>query len=398
MASSTAAVSVDTANLEFFRGNSGMVSSSNPAGSLTINSTSLKMGLGSTSSTKNFIETGGNGGANIIINPAVNFSEIGADQPLALTAFSGTAINLNGGIIGHNSFFTNVNINNDIGNDDANQTGVVTIAGTSAFNGTTTVGHGSLIVNGSYNGNNPVAVNPGATIGGTGTIGSAVNVAGNIAPGAAAIGTLTVGGNLDLSAAGNMVWKLGALTTTGPGANFDTLAVGGELLLGGASILTLDFNLLGGDAPGGGNAFWNSPHTWKIVDTSASTNGSNFAAIANGNFGSGHFIASLGTGADSGDILLNYVTATPGDFNGDGNVNGVDFSLWQNSFPTTSGGTLSTGDADGDGDVDGADFIVWQTHYPTGTQTAAVPEPAGCVMILLAAIGPLWACRAKRAK
>jgi hypothetical protein len=58
------------------------------------------------------------------------------------------------------------------------------------------------------------------------------------------------------------------------------------------------------------------------------------------------------------------------DFDGDTDVDGADFVVWQTNFPKTSGATKATGDADNDGDVDGADFITWQTAYPT-TGTAS---------------------------
>ena len=54
----------------------------------------------------------------------------------------------------------------------------------------------------------------------------------------------------------------------------------------------------------------------------------------------------------------------PADFDGDGDVDGVDFFTWQTGYPTASGTTKATGDTDGDGDVDGVDFLTWQTWYP----------------------------------
>ena len=72
----------------------------------------------------------------------------------------------------------------------------------------------------------------------------------------------------------------------------------------------------------------------------------------------------------------------PGDFNGDGLVNGVDFGLWQMGYPTASGASL--GDADGDGDVDGVDFGIWQANYPTNLGgAAAIPEPATLGLLLI---------------
>ena len=66
--------------------------------------------------------------------------------------------------------------------------------------------------------------------------------------------------------------------------------------------------------------------------------------------------------------------ALAGDFDGDGDVDGVDFLYWQAGYPTASG--ASHGDADDDGDVDGVDFGIWQANYPTNLGgSAAIPEP-----------------------
>ena len=65
----------------------------------------------------------------------------------------------------------------------------------------------------------------------------------------------------------------------------------------------------------------------------------------------------------------------PGDFDGDQDVDGADFVVWQTHFPTTSGATVETGDADGDGDVDGADFVVWQTNFPTTAPLGGTVDP-----------------------
>jgi hypothetical protein len=80
--------------------------------------------------------------------------------------------------------------------------------------------------------------------------------------------------------------------------------------------------------------------------------------------------------------------AQPGDFDGDGDVDGADFVAWQTNFPKASGATLAQGDADGDGDVDGADFVIWQTNFPhaAGPGNSVVPEPQS---IMLATIGLL---------
>lgn len=87
--------------------------------------------------------------------------------------------------------------------------GVVVLAATNTYTGTTTVASGTLLVNGA-NGNSPITVNANATLGGTGIIGGTINVqaGGNLAPGIAArgaltnvIGTLTAGNAASVSGA-----------------------------------------------------------------------------------------------------------------------------------------------------------------------------------------------------
>jgi hypothetical protein len=97
------------------------------------------------------------------------------------------------------------------------------------------------------------------------------------------------------------------------------------------------------------------------------------AALANVNL--------LDTVAATDAALVNWLTPVyaAGDFDGDGDVDGADFVVWQTNFPLAAGATLANGDADGDGDVDGADFVVWQTNFPTplAPGVVAAPEPRG---------------------
>jgi hypothetical protein len=84
-------------------------------------------------------------------------------------------------------------------------------------------------------------------------------------------------------------------------------------------------------------------------------------------------------------------TPVSGDFDGDGDVDGADFVVWQTHYPTASGGTTATGDANGDGTVDGADFAAWQTSFPTSPSAVApVPEPSALTLVALGGI--LAAC------
>src|SRR5262245_8663322 len=80
----------------------------------------------------------------------------------------------------------------------------------------------------------------------------------------------------------------------------------------------------------------------------------------------------------------------PGDFDGDGEVDGQDLAQWKGDF-----GVNGDSDADGDGDSDGADFLLWQQNFgaPMARAVASsVPEPAS---LGLAAVGFLVASARK---
>ena len=137
-------------------------------------------------------------------------------------------------------------------------------------------------------------------------------------------GKLTFQNNLDMSAGANMIWQLTGTTLADPGVagtNFDQVIVNGvgtsNLTLGGSSNLTLDFTSLSAAlrpdyaTP---DAFWTSNHTWKIIDltgTATNTGGTNFTTRTNASFTIGNFTTSVGTGADLGDIFLNFAYVAP---------------------------------------------------------------------------------------
>jgi autotransporter-associated beta strand protein len=118
-------------------------------------------------------------------------------------------------------------------------------------------------------------------------------------------GGLSLNNDLNMSAGGVMHWDLAALTTSLPGTNYDQLLIGGDLVLGGSSALTLDFDLLAGTGPDSASTFWDTNHTWKIIDTNTNAGGTNFAGITNSAFLRGTFNTSVEP--NTGDVLLNFV-------------------------------------------------------------------------------------------
>jgi autotransporter-associated beta strand protein len=210
-----------------------------------------------------------------------------------------------------------------------------------AYNGTTTIAGGTLALEGS----GAIAYSPaidvqaGAyfdvsglsstftlgstqTLKGNGTIvGSVVAAAGSKIESGESAGTLTIDGDLNMSAddsgtGAGMTWELAALaddaTPGTPGTDYDLTVVTGNVTLGGASLLTLDFNQIAdpNDRPDAASpvAFWLTSHSWKILDAATNTGDTNFAGLAPVTTPEGwSFTTSVGTGDHAGDVYLNYV-------------------------------------------------------------------------------------------
>ncbi|KRC81464.1 hypothetical protein ASE13_03470 [Sphingomonas sp. Root241] len=111
--------------------------------------------------------------------------------------------------------------------------GTLVLAGTGSYAGITEIGQGTLLVNGDYAAaTGLVRMYQGSTLGGTGTIGGNVSLAGTLAPGAGGAGTLTINGNLAISQSATLAWEFGQANVAG-GALNDLVNVGGNLTLDG---------------------------------------------------------------------------------------------------------------------------------------------------------------------
>lgn len=107
---------------------------------------------------------------------------------------------------------------------------------------------------------------------------------------------------------------------------------------------------------------------------------------------SGQLVATTPAGAAEARLVLQFVqpagqtgavylddvsfgVVLPGDFNGDGRVDGSDLDVWRSDFGHA---VPSQADGDHDGDVDGDDFLFWQQHVggaaDAGEAVATVPE------------------------
>jgi fibronectin-binding autotransporter adhesin len=193
-------------------------------------------------------------------------------------------------------------------------------AGTLVFGGDntyilpTTISAGTLLVNnstGSGTGTGNVTVDVNATLGGTGTISGLVTANGNISPGTSA-GILTLGNGLDLSGGGTCVWELAANSTSNAGTDFDRVVLtGGNLILGGASKLSLNFTGAA-TVPDANHPFWQTTRSWTVVALSGSAanpGASKFASLEGTNaITAGTFATSVN---GSGSIILTYTPGSP---------------------------------------------------------------------------------------
>jgi hypothetical protein len=85
---------------------------------------------------------------------------------------------------------------------------------------------------------------------------------------------------------------------------------------------------------------------------------------------------------------VSYVTGggLAADFNGDNDVDGADFLVWQRGLGV--GTTKAQGDANGSGSVTGADLTIWRNTFGSVGATPSVqgvPEPAAFALLMLAA-------------
>jgi hypothetical protein len=217
-----------------------------------------------------------------------------------------------------------------------------------------------------------VAVGASGELSGVGDIVGNVINEGLVSPGNPP-GTLKISGNFAQNAGGTLKMEIAST------ASFDKLVVGGALMAGG----TLDIDLLS-FMPTVGNTF-------DLFDFASSL----------GAFTLDLPTLTAGLSWDASNLLqtgelsvVAAVIAVNADFDGDGDVDGRDFLIWQRGFGGP--GSTATGDANSDGNVDGTDLEIWQAQYgsvPEFTATnVAIPEPSS-VLLFSAALSLLAGTR-----
>lgn len=110
----------------------------------------------------------------------------------------------------------------------------------------------------------------------------------------------------------------------------------------------------------------------------------------------GEFVDTVALRFDSKDnamsnhtptLQLEYSLALPGDYNGDGAVDAIDYAVWREAYQQDPGGLESThlnGNGNGLAGVDPGDYLWWLNNYGAGAQ-APTPVPTPMSAWLLAA-------------
>ncbi len=214
-------------------------------------------------------------------------------------------------------------------------------------------GEGTVLINNVLNsGGGNVDVQSG-TVSGAGTIGgNLTNASGSIAPGMSP-GKLTVGGDFQQQAAGTLQIEIGGMTQ---GEQYDVLAVNGSATVNG----TLEVSLIEGFSPPGGQEF--------TVLTSAVLTDEGLTLAGP----SAEFFSLVVNGSDL--VLRSAGSAIPGDYNGNGQVDAADYTVWRDTF-----GQSVTPGTGADGVINEHDYTMWFARFGnSGTGAGqAVPEPAG---------------------
>jgi glycosidase len=156
----------------------------------------------------------------------------------------------------------------------------------------------------------------------------------------------------------------------GLGDDRDLFALGDQLVVAGAGQAVLD-SYVGLLAKRGD------------LNASGTTNVRDFELLF-ANFGAATWLYDLNVdgvvnSADAQTFVSELVRSVPGDFNVDGKVDAVDYTLWRDR--AGQGGAARIADGDFDGDVDENDYLVWKLAFGFargplvgGAASSAVPE------------------------
>jgi fibronectin-binding autotransporter adhesin len=188
----------------------------------------------------------------------------------------------------------------------------------------------------------------------------------------------------------------------------------GTLILSGANTYTGDTTVNGGTLSITTPFLANAADVFLAPGTTLNLNFGNLATIDtidslffNGVSQQTGTWGRLGSGADfesaffTGDGLLMVSSFIPsvlsGDFNNDGIVDAVDYTVWRNNFGDTTEADINNA-GDGLNGVDAGDYTLWKASYGNtapgsggGGMASVVPEPASWFVALMAVtLGGCW--------
>jgi len=142
---------------------------------------------------------------------------------------------------------------------------------------------------------------------------------------------------------------------------------------------------------------FSTPNTWQFtqargVAPAGTTSVKMFALFVDQSAGTGYF-------DDLQATLIPPQPAVPGDYNNNKVVDAADYTLWRDNLGAPTEASINN-NGDGGG-VTASDFTYWKTRFNNtsgpgaGGVSAAVPEPASFVLLMMAAAGRcIWRRRA----
>ncbi len=210
---------------------------------------------------------------------------------------------------------------------------------------------------------------------------------GVLAPGNS-IGTTTIEGGYTLGG-GTLEFEIGGLGTAG--TDWDLAQVNGPVdLVGGDGLLDSMLSVILDFAPALDDEFVVLQNDGSDAVVGVFANTYSLRATYNGQLY--RFAVDYAAG-DGNDIAITSqgVVGLVGDYNGDGVVDAADYTVWRDAIGARVAPYCGA-DGNGNGVVDEADYDAWKAMYGHTSggnfamgQGAAVPEPAGVVLLVLGA-------------
>ena len=193
-------------------------------------------------------------------------------------------------------------------------------------------------------------------------------------------GVMVIEGDYEQTSGGALELEIGGLT---PGEQFDQLVVTGSAIIDGALNLAIINSGGGFHLPTVGDQF--SLLTAQGGITGAFDNVASLRSVAGGSLV--HWSLE-----SSGDVMVleaaSIIPLHDGDYNANGIVDASDYVVWRH----LQGSINLAADGNRDGVIDSLDFGVWRANFGRtansgsgASPNTAVPEPATCVLLVIAA-------------